>query len=74
MLSDSEIANIVGAEEERAIGYLGEGSEIQSNRATLLDYYNQRPYGDEIEGQSQVVTSDVSDVVEAVEAYLLQRR
>jgi ElaB/YqjD/DUF883 family membrane-anchored ribosome-binding protein len=72
MLSDSEIANIVGAEEEQAIGYLGEGSEIQSNRATLLDYYNQRPYGDEIEGQSQVVTSDVSDVVEGMLPQLLR--
>ena len=72
MLSDSEIANIVGAEEEQAIGYLGEGSEIQSNRATLLDYYNQRPFGDEIEGQSQVVTSDVMDVVEGMLPQLLR--
>jgi hypothetical protein len=72
MLSDSEIANIVGAEEEQAIGYLGEGSEIQANRATLLDYYHQRPFGDEIEGQSQVVTSDVSDVVEGMLPQLLR--
>jgi len=72
MLSDDEIANIVGAEEEQAIGYLGEGSEIQQNRATLLDYYNQRPYGDEIEGQSQVVTSDVMDVVEGMLPQLLR--
>lgn len=72
MLSDHEISAIVSAEEEQAIGYLGEGSEIQQNRATLLDYYNQRPYGDEIEGQSQVVTSDVSDVVEGMLPQLLR--
>lgn len=72
MLSDNQIAAIVGAEEEQAIGYLGEGSEIQSNRATLLDYYNQRPYGDEIDGQSQIVTSDVMDVVEGMLPQLLR--
>lgn len=72
MLSDNEIAAIVGAEEAQAIGYLGEGSEIQHNRATLLDYYNQRPFGDEIEGQSQMVTSDVSDVVEGMLPQLLR--
>lgn len=72
MLSDNEIASIVGAEEEQAIGYTGEGSDIQRNRATLLDYYNQRPFGDEIEGQSRVVTSDVSDVVESMLPQLLR--
>jgi len=72
MLSDSQIASIVAAEESQAIGYLGEGSEIQQNRATLLDYYNQRPYGDEIDGQSQVVTSDVSDVIEGMLPQLLR--
>jgi hypothetical protein len=72
MLSNHDIAQIVGAEEEQAIGYLGEGSEVQKNRATLLDYYNQRPYGDELEGQSQVVTSDVMDVVEGMLPQLLR--
>jgi len=66
MISDNEIAQVVGAEERMALGYLGEGSKIQSNRATLLDYYNQRPFGDEVEGMSQMVTSDVSDVVETI--------
>jgi hypothetical protein len=72
MLSDSQIANIVSAEEEQAIGYLGEGSEIQQNRATLLDYYNQKPFGDEIDGQSKFVTSDVMDVVEGMLPALLR--
>lgn len=72
MLKDSEIANIVGAEERQALGYLGEGSQIQQNRATLLDYYNQRPFGDEVEGLSKIVTSDVSDVVESMLPDLLE--
>jgi len=62
-LTKLDVAAIVEAEESQAIGYLGEGSQIHHNRATLLDYYNQKPYNDEIEGQSQTVSSDVADVV-----------
>lgn len=71
-LSKAEIAAIVSAEEAQAIGYLGEGSTIQQNRATLLDYYNQRPIGGEIDGRSQIVTSDVHDVVEGMQSPLLR--
>jgi hypothetical protein len=31
-----------------------------------MDYYNMRPYGDEIAGRSRFVSSDVSDVVEGM--------
>mgnify|MGYP003343734236 CR=1 FL=1 len=62
-MSDSEINKIVGAEEDDAINFQ---SQIGRDRAKLLDYYNCRPYGDEVEGQSQVVTSDVSDVIEGM--------
>lgn len=72
MLTDVQIGQIVGAEETQAIGYMGEGSKIQQNRATLLDYYNQRPFGDEQDGLSQIVTSDVSDVVEGMLPNLLR--
>ena len=50
MLSDSEILSIVGAEEDAAID---EQDSIAGKRETLIDYYNQRPFGDEVEGQSQ---------------------
>ncbi|MCA3169595.1 MAG: hypothetical protein ING20_02395 [Burkholderiales bacterium] len=62
-MSDAEINKIVGAEEDDAINFQ---SQIGRDRAKLLDYYNCRPYGDEVEGQSQVVTSDVSDVIEGM--------
>ena len=60
-LSDSEIAVLVGAEERLALDYEG---EIAKKRARNLDYYNGQLYGDEVEGQSKAVTTDVSDVVE----------
>ena len=72
MLSDEDIAQIVAAEEQAALGFLGEGSTIQRNRATLLDYYFQKPYGDEVEGTSKVVTSDVHDVVEGMLPQLMR--
>jgi hypothetical protein len=62
-MSDAEINKIVGAEEDDSINFQ---SQIGRDRAKLLDYYNCRPYGDEIEGQSQVVTSDISDVIEGM--------
>ena len=68
-MNDDEINRIVGAEEDDA---LTNYSEISDSRAKLLNYYNGLPYGDEIEGQSQVVTSDVSDVVEGMLPSLLR--
>lgn len=62
-MSDAEINKIVGAEEDDSINFQ---SQIGQDRAKLLDYYNCRPFGDEVDGQSQVVTSDVSDVIEGM--------
>ena len=62
-MPDSEINAIVAAEERDSIDFQ---TQIGQDRAKLMDYYNCRPYGDEVEGQSQVVTSDVSDVIEGM--------
>lgn len=61
MLSDSQIGAIVKNELDAALSYEG---EIAKKRSKLMDYYNTQPYGDEVDGQSSVVTSDVSDVIE----------
>ena len=65
-LSKTEIEGIVAGEEANAIGFIGGGSEFEKKRTKLLEYYKQQPFGDEIEGQSSVVTSDVADVVESM--------
>jgi len=62
-LTDADIKNIVEAEERQAIDYEG---EIAETRAKLMDYYNCLPYGDEVEGQSHAISSDVSDTVETL--------
>lgn len=71
-LTDDTIATIVGGYESNALDYVGDGSKISTNRAILLDYYNCRPFGDEVKGESQYVTSDVQDVVETMLPIILK--
>lgn len=63
MLSDREILNIVTSEKADSISYR---DEIGHKRSLLMDYYNCQPYGDEVDGRSRFVSSDVSDVVEGM--------
>ena len=63
MLTEREILSIIKSEKNDSISYR---DEIGEKRATLLDYYNMRPYGDEVDGRSRFVSSDVSDVVEGM--------
>jgi len=62
MKSETELLAIVEREEKQALGYLY--GELNDERAKALDYYDQEPFGDEVEGRSQIVTSDVQDTVE----------
>lgn len=61
MLSKFQVGAIVKRELDAALDY---SAELAKKRAKLMDYYNAQPYGDEVDGQSQVVTSDVADVIE----------
>lgn len=68
MLSDSQILNLVIQARDYSIGY---GDRIGEKRETLMDYYYMRPYGNEIEGRSEYVSSEVSDVVETLAPIIL---
>ena len=61
-MSDNELLAIVNDAERDALRYAGEW--IRENEDYLKRYYRM-PYGDEVEGQSQVISSDVADVVES---------
>lgn len=61
--TEQDINAIVGSEESMAIDY---HTHLSKKRETLINYYHSRLFGDELEGQSQVVTSDVSDTVEGM--------
>lgn len=69
-LSDSELLATIEREERNAYGYLS--GELSTERTQALDYYLGRPFGNEVEGRSQVVSTDVADTVEWVMPSLLK--
>jgi hypothetical protein len=60
--SDYELLAEVKSDLDKCLPY--DGSTISSDRAKAMRYYLAEPFGNEVEGRSQVVTSDVSDTVE----------
>ena len=70
MLTNEQILAAIEAAEGAAFG--PKSSEIASDRADALDRYRGKPYGDELAGRSQVVSRDISDVVEGVTANVLK--
>lgn len=73
MLDDTQIKAIVANAEVHAVSAFGQGSELEQKRTKLLEYYNREPFGDETQGQSSVITSDVSDVVESILPALIRQ-
>jgi len=61
-ISKSELQALVQAEIADAVGM--DNSTLSNERAKALDYYLARPFGNEQEGRSSVVSTDVSDTVE----------
>lgn len=48
------------------------GSEISQARARLSDRYHAEPYGDEVEGRSNYVATDVRDTIESIKPELME--
>jgi hypothetical protein len=63
--------DILGAIEHHESLATGFGA-LQEERQTALDEYMGEPYGDEVEGRSQVVMRDVHDTVEWIKPSLLK--
>ena len=69
-MNDSDLKAIFRAEERASLGYIG--GTLSADRAKAMDYYFQSPFGNEVEGRSQVVTSDVADTVDWILPSLLR--
>lgn len=69
-MEDRDLCSIIEREVSSAIGQ--PTGELSDDRATELDYYNSEPFGNEVEGESQVVSSDVFDTVEGMLPSLLR--
>ena len=63
-MTESEFRAVLQSEIEASLGYLGD--ELSEARANALARYFGRPYGDEAEGRSAVVMSEVRDTVESI--------
>jgi hypothetical protein len=60
-MTEAELLTFIERQETRAVR-----TDVAQEQATAMDYYLRRPFGNEEEGRSQVVSSDVFDVVEGM--------
>ena len=61
---------ILDAEIEDSIGFLE--TETTADRQQALEYYLREPYGNEVEGRSQIVTGEVAEVVDGALPQLMR--
>ena len=69
-MTENEIIAVLNRELRASSGYIG--GEIVSRRRKSLEYYLGKPFGNEQEGRSQVVSTDVSDTVESLMPSLMK--
>lgn len=69
-MTDEELLSLLNGEFTQAMGR--PSGDISNERAALWQQYMSEPYGDEIEGMSAVVTSDMADVVHGIMPSLLR--
>jgi hypothetical protein len=70
MMDDDTFLSRLEAEERAALDYMANG--LSADRAEALDYFFREPFGNEEDGRSQVVTSDVMDAIEGMLPGLLK--
>lgn len=63
-MSEEELESIVSGELDDAVDYID--TTVSTERAQATDYYWGRPFGNEEDGRSQVVSYDVRDTVQAI--------
>ncbi len=61
-MDDGKLKSILENEIDNAIGYLD--TETTQARTKALEYYLRQPYGNEVEGRSQIVTGEVAEAID----------
>ena len=69
-LSNIELQSLLSNQIQNALGYLG--GELSDSRTKSLEYYLGDRLGTEIDGRSQVVSTDVADTIESLLPNLLR--
>lgn len=62
-MTDSTLKAIVQQQIESSLAYFG--GKIVKDRVKAMQYYYGQPFGNELEGRSQVVSRDVAEIIEA---------
>ena len=60
-MTDEQLLSIIEREVEQSNSY---SSELSEQRRKAMEYYNSEPFGNEIDGRSSVISSDVMDTIE----------
>ena len=85
-MDERELVSLIEQQVASSIGHWGAGwgisgtglgtpiqrTSLADQRANALIYYERQPFGNELEGESQVVSSDVFDTVEGMLPALLK--
>jgi len=69
---EDEVSHSIGGGSSGGGLTSGHSKQLATERAMELDYYNSQPFGNEREGESQVVSSDVFDAIEGMLPHLLK--
>ena len=69
-VTDEKLRGIINSEINNSLGFMG--SNLTSQRKKSMEYYMGEKLGTEIDGRSQVVSTDVADTVETILPNLLR--
>jgi hypothetical protein len=69
-MNEFELKAIVESEIDNALGYIE--TETTEQRRKALQFYNRDPYGNEVEGRSQIVTGEVAESIDSALPALLR--
>lgn len=61
-LTENDLLAIIKSHRRDSLGV--EDGELSNDRATAMDHYHGRPYGNEVEGRSAVVSKDLAETVD----------
>ena len=69
-MDEGKLKSILENEIDNAIGYLD--TETTEARTQALEYYLRQPYGNEVEGRSQIVTDEVAEAIDGALPQLIR--
>lgn len=70
VMDENKLKAIIDSEIWSSLGYIQ--SETTGERQKALEYYLRRPYGNEVEGKSQIVTGEVAEAVDGALPQLIR--